>query len=327
MPPLFCPLLLVLSSLAASGPDWAAVRHALDQGRIDTAETLLAPFAADSPGPPAQAYEWARLHLSRGETAAALAAMRLAYQADPGNARYLAGMGTVTAARIPSANLLHKAVLARQVQSYYRRAIDADPAWPEPWFGLIEYALLAPGLLGGGASRAENLAAQLFALDPYYGWLARARLALHRQDLPASLQALEQALALRSDDRWAHLSRTIVGNNLSAWDSVQPSLDFLLNADPRDLTALYQAGKFSALSGQNLDRGESALRTYLERVSPQANPSPAHAWHRLGQILRHRGDLTSAHAAWRQALHLDPDLQAAREELDRYPLPPASPAP
>jgi predicted TPR repeat methyltransferase len=71
------------------------------------------------------------------------------------------------------------------------------------------------------------------------------------------------------------------------------------------------------LSGQQLDRGEKCLRTYLAMPVREEleNPSLAAAHFRLGNILEKKGDPNAARAAYETSLKIDPKQKLAREAL------------
>ena len=81
--------------------------------------------------------------------------------------------------------------------------------------------------------------------------------------------------------------------------------------DPR---SLYQAGRTSVFSGEKLERGLQALRSYIEaEPDTERMPSVAHARWRLGMVYQ-RMDL--ARRQYQTALALDPELEEAREALE-----------
>ncbi len=79
----------------------------------------------------------------------------------------------------------------------------------------------------------------------------------------------------------------------------------------------YAIGRAAAESGEQLDRGEAALRKYLE-YSPHPNePSIAAAHWRLGMIAEHRGDIPAARQSYETAAKMDPNLKPAKDALAR----------
>ena len=89
----------------------------------------------------------------------------------------------------------------------------------------------------------------------------------------------------------------------------------LVKKNPQNYAALYQIGRIAALSGERLERGESALNTYLLAPKPAGLPSIADARLRLGEIFVKRNDPASARVQFEEALKLNPGLKAASEAL------------
>jgi tetratricopeptide (TPR) repeat protein len=88
--------------------------------------------------------------------------------------------------------------------------------------------------------------------------------------------------------------------------------------DPRAAGAWYQIGRSAALSGQRLDAGAAALKTYLALPHAANQPEPHHAWYRLGQVQARAGDKAAARASFANALKGDPgnaDFKAALAAL------------
>ena len=83
-----------------------------------------------------------------------------------------------------------------------------------------------------------------------------------------------------------------------------------------DESALYQAGKTAAISGQRLEEGEASLRKYIAAgrflIAPEAN-----ARHRLGMILEQRDNAAGAISEYEEAIRLEPKLEDAKKALKR----------
>ena len=95
------------------------------------------------------------------------------------------------------------------------------------------------------------------------------------------------------------------------------TLDQYVNRHPEDRSALYQAGRFAGLSGQQLERGESGLSEFLAAPPADAhaaNIARAHYW--LGRIDEKRGAKDAAREQYRSALEIDPKNHAPQRALD-----------
>ena len=78
----------------------------------------------------------------------------------------------------------------------FERAVALDPANREAVGDLFDYYLGAPGFLGGGANKAEALAAKVAQRDPAEGHYYQAQLDEHRKEYDSAEQHLRTAVEL-----------------------------------------------------------------------------------------------------------------------------------
>ena len=109
------------------------------------------------------------------------------------------------------------------------------------------------------------------------------------------------------------LARTL--QEQQRWDEAFTLLGQFLVSHPDDMAATYQVGRVAAITGRSLDRGESALRTYLNRTPPPGQPSHAAAHWRLGMILEALNRIDEAREQYEAALRLEPDQSEAKAAL------------
>ncbi|MHB0981070.1 MAG: tetratricopeptide repeat protein [Thermoleophilia bacterium] len=91
--------------------------------------------------------------------------------------------------------------------------------------------------------------------------------------------------------------------SLEEWQALLPRLEEQVSRDPEDDTARRRL----ALAFYNLDRLDEAQALYEELL---AKGEDAVVRNRLGNVLREKGDLAGAEAAYRRALADDPALPA-----------------
>jgi tetratricopeptide (TPR) repeat protein len=103
--------------------------------------------------------------------------------------------------------------------------------------------------------------------------------------------------------------------NQKQFDKSFDVLDQRQRTKPNDPAILYQVGRTASLSGQNLERGEQALKAYLAGPIPERGPEPAHVHYRLGTIYEKKGAKDLAREEYRVALQLNPRHQDAQKAL------------
>jgi tetratricopeptide (TPR) repeat protein len=219
-------------------------------------------------------------------------------------------LGTIAA----DANLFKQASLGPKMKSAWEKAVQLDPKTIDARESLIQYYLQAPAIAGGSVDKAIEMANEIKRVKPAEG---------HRQ--LGNIYYREKRFA-ESEKEFIAMSKAdpTLTSGLANFYVLQKQYDkaFAISEDalkqnPNDMVATYQIGKLSALSGQQLDRGEACLKKYLA-YSPQKNePSHAGANMRLAQIMEKRGKKVDAKSLYELALKADATLKEAKEGLAR----------
>jgi tetratricopeptide (TPR) repeat protein len=280
---------LLAISLAAATVDPARFEAAralyLERGKSAEAQKAFEAIAAEDPKNADAQIFLGQLALRRDDVDKAKPYIEKALQLAPNNAEAHRVMGDIYGRQAQKASIFSQPGLAKKCLAEYERAVALDPKNIDAHASLFEFYRRAPGIMGGGADKALATAATIKRLDPARGRIAFA--SFYVDD-----KKVDQAFA---------------------------QFDEVLKAAPDDYVALYQIGRISAVSGQQLDRGLTALRRCLTLPVPAILNTPGHAaahW-RIGNILEKKGDAAGARAAYNAALKLDPAFTAATEALKK----------
>jgi len=181
------------------------------------------------------------------------------------------------------ANVFAKFSWAKRCLAAYERAVELEPQNPAWHWSLIGYYCNAPRVAGGGMEKAYAQAAEIQRLNAASGRVAFATLYL-------------------ADGRYP-----------DAFAEFEP----VLNASPDDFLALYNIGRCAAVSGQQIDRGITALHRCLELPEPltDGTPSYANVHYRLGNLLEKKGCADEAKAEYARALAANADFRPAKLAL------------
>ncbi|MBD3368316.1 MAG: tetratricopeptide repeat protein [Candidatus Eisenbacteria bacterium] len=190
-------------------------------------------------------------------------------------------------------------------------AVKYDPENVEAHFAVLQYYLMAPGLMGGGEEKAQETISTIESLDPYYGHLARAVEAWVGEDTERAES--EYVAAARVDstspEGWALLGMFYMEEERYA--AGVPVWERALALDPDDLEVVYALAKARLLAGTELDAAAEGFRRYIEEGGDPRGATEAEARWRLGMTLDRAGMPLEAHGQWRRALALDPELDRA----------------
>ena len=185
-----------------------------------------------------------------------------AVRAEPNEPVYHFWFGRATGEQASRANPLRQPGLARRTRGEFEKAVSLDSTYVPAREGLLRYYLAAPGFLGGSIENARKEAFEIAKLNPYRGGISHANVAFAAKDTAALIRAHEGLVAEFPDSLTPHLTIINVQLTRKQWGLAWAAVERLEKARP-DLPFLgYVVGRAAAESGEQLDRGESALRGY-----------------------------------------------------------------
>ena len=215
------------------------------------------------------------------------------------------------------ANPLRAPGLARKARSELERAAALAPGYIDAREGLVEFYLVAPGIMGGSVDKAKAEAAEIRRLNPYRGELAALKIAQRSNDTTTIIRGHEALIAGFPDSASSYSTLAVLYASRRQWEDGWRVVDRWNARMPDSFSARYAIGRMAAESGQRGEQGEQALRAYLGHAPAPGQPSIAAAHWRIGMILEKRGDRDGARRAYQTALRLEPTLQGAKEGLAR----------
>ncbi len=281
-------VLAALACLAAAAAPGGAATPAEAQAlyqarRYPEAQAAFEAIAAADPGNAEAAYRLGLLALMRDDAPEAVRRLERATQLAPGQAAYFQALGDAYGVSAESAGLFSRLGLARRCGAAYEQAVALAPANASARYALFSFYRQAPSIAGGGFDKARAQALELQKLDAVRGGLALVELDVAEKNYA---EAFDRLAALR-------------------------------RGHPDAAAVAYQIGRTAAMSGQQLDLGEAALKEYLRR-SPGEEDAPLWAAHwRLGLIHERKGDRAAAREEYAAALKLNPTQPQLIEAMAR----------
>jgi tetratricopeptide (TPR) repeat protein len=213
--------------------------------------------------------------------------------------------------------LTKKFGLAKRARAALERAVELDPTSVEARSGLIQFHLLAPGLVGGRTSAARAHAGELAKHSPFRGALARAWIAEDRKDYQQAAREYRDAIAGAPDSLIAYWGLAQLWQRGARYDSSFALMEDLLKRHPNAMPAYYYYGRAASLSGQRLPEAVRALQRYLEYEPHEGDPPHSSAHYRLGLVYEWMGDRAKARGEFENSLRLEPTRGEVKAALRR----------
>jgi tetratricopeptide (TPR) repeat protein len=208
--------------------------------------------------------------------------------------------------------------LARRVKSEFERAVQLDPRSVAARRGLMDFYMIAPGVMGGSKEKAREQAAEITRISPLQGRLAAASIAQREKNPETAEREYVAAVSENADSVIAHLTLSVYYQNTQRWDDAFGVLDRLLSAKPDEIRAHYQIGRAAALSGKQLDRGEQSLKLWIAKPPDDAlTTMRSGAHYRLGMVYEKQGKRELARAAYEEAIRINSRNEDARRALEK----------
>lgn len=250
-------------------------------------------------------FEDAVTHLSR------------AAELEPTSAEHQAWLGRVYGQMAVRSGLAKKFGMAKRAKAALERAVELDPSNLDARSGLIQFYLLAPGIVGGSLSRAREQAAELAKRSPFRGALARAWIAEDRGDVDRAVREYRDAISSAPDSLIAYWGLAQLWQRAEQFDSAFALMDELIERRAEAMPAYYYLGRASSLSGQRLEDGVRALHRYLSYEPREGDPPKSSAHYRLGLVYERMGDPARAKREYEASLKLEPTRGEVRKALGR----------
>lgn len=310
---------LSLFAVAANAQTMVDARtcdRAIGGSAIDRA--AVARMVATSRTSPVGHFAAGCMHVMSAKWDSAAAQFDAAAKGNPQSSAAFLWVGNITGQRARlTPDVQAKVRLAPQIRDAYAKAIALDGTNIEAREGLMQFLLEAPAPLGGDKAKAAEQAVAIGRVNPFRGLSAQISVAASQRDNIAVERFLTTATTQFPDSvlGWANLSAmqadaqrvTDAFATVARWQARRTNAMF----------ALFSFGRTSAVTGQQLDKGEQALKQYLRGQRGPNDPPFANAHYRLGQIYERQKKKPEARAEYQMALRNNPNLRDAQLSLDR----------
>ena len=229
------------------------------------------------------------------------------------NAEYYDWLGRAYGNKAQKANKLKQPFLARKTKNAWDKGLAIDPNNLDIMEDLVQYYLQAPGFLGGSTDKARDMIGEVKRRNAYRGGVLAANICSSQKDSACVEREIKGIISAYPDTAATYVSLAALYANSKRFDKAFEVIDQRIKKEPGDMLIQYALGRTAALSGQQMDRGEQALRNYL--AHPPENGQLAGAHLRLGMIYAKRGSRELARKEYLTSLQINPASTEAKKEL------------
>ncbi len=193
-----------------------------------------------------------------------------------------------------------------------------DPTNIEAQRDLIRYLLNAPGIVGGGADRADEQIRALSAVDPTEGQLARAESFVTHKKFQQASEAYQEILNSKPPRIGVYLEIAEYDRDHGDAEGMEQAIDAGAKTAPSDRRLAYYRGVALVLGKKDPANAEKYLHTYLDTVPDNTEvPARASAHFWLGTLYEFEGKRDQAAEEYQAAITLDPHDKDSRDALKR----------
>ena len=173
---------------------------------------------------------------------------------------------------------------AGKARQYFERAVALDPNNEEALNDLFDYYLEAPGFLGGGYEKAEQIAKRIAAHNEAEGHFAQAQLADRRKQFDTAEEQLRRAMELapRQVGRVLDLARYLAKHGRI--EESEALFDRAERLAPDAPAVCFARARTYIEEKRNLGQARSLLVRYLHSKLTPDDPSREQAEKLLKQI-------------------------------------------
>ena len=342
-------ILLILCAAAVSRAEQSPAERLIEAGHWKRARTLVETRLRAAPADALSNFLLSQIRGAFGDRSTPLALAEKAVALDGRTAKYHRQLAEVLGVTAQHAGAFRQLLLAHRFRGEIDAALSSDPRDLQALRDLLEFYLLAPGLIGGDPRRAADVAARIGGIDAVEGLLGQARIAEFHKEAAAQEALLRQAAetqpprykaqialsqfyleaghsrlsaaeayaraAMNSDpgrvDAYAVLAAVYADRGEG--NCLESILAIALQAVPDNPAPHYRAAERLLAAGRDPLRAERYLRLYLAQELEGNQPSLSEARWKLGLALQAQGRVADALAEFSESVRLDPESKAAPE--------------
>jgi len=274
-------LFLFASSWLLAGADWKKAEELYQ--KTDYRASLALVHGASSSDTAAQ-FLAGRDYFMLGDYKKATDAFQKAAALEPGNSIYAHWLGRAFGRRAETSNPFAAPMYASKARQFFEKAVALDPANDEALNDLFDFYLQAPGFLGGGYDKAEDLARRIAKRDAAEGYFAQAQLADKRKQFDTAEEQLRRAMDLAPKQVGRVLDLAKYQAKRGRYQESEAQFDKAERLAPNSPKVYFARAHTYVQTRRNLDRAKTLLNKYLQSELTPDDPSREEAQKLLRQL-------------------------------------------
>jgi tetratricopeptide (TPR) repeat protein len=306
---------LALCLPAYSADSLASANAALQAGKADEATRLLSQDLKANPNNPEANNLLCRVEFAVQHFDPAAEHCQKAVSADPNNARYHLWLGRAIGERASRASFLSAYSLAKKTREEFETAVKLDPHDVEALSDLGEFDKEAPGAVGGGLDKAEDVAKKLDPVDPSRAHILRAEIAEKQKNLPEAEQQYKAATTgPHSAIAWMELANFY--RRHERWSDLDSAVDSGASAASKEKHSAIALANGAGILARANRSPNLAIKLYTEYLASPDRTEEAPAFEVLTKLARLReknGDHAGAQRDQAAAQALAHDYKPAQD--------------
>lgn len=231
--------------------------------------------------------------------------------------KYHSWLGKALSLKAINSNIFKQAFLAKKIRKKFEIAIEFDPNNIDARWGLLDFFLAVPGIMGGSTEKALHQAEEIIKIDSIDGLLAYGKIYQRSKDFEKAEKIYLKGINEYPKRDLFYLNLASIYFEKENFQSAFSILEKLLIQEQESMRACYNIGKMASLSGKNLDRGEECLKIFIQHEPKEDDQYLAWAHYRLGLILEKKGSIDLARLEYQKAIELDSNNKHAKKALKK----------
>jgi tetratricopeptide (TPR) repeat protein len=296
-------------------PALAQANADLQAGEVDKVLAELNGFSGSGGDQAALAHNLAcRARFAAGQFDAAVTECEQAVKQEPNNSDFHLWLGRATGEKADKASFVNAYGLAKKARGEFEEAVRLNPRNVEALDDLGDFYRQAPGVVGGGVDKAQNIAAQLDKIDAARAHKLRGHIAGQQKDFATEEKEFKLAVSVDPHSASSLTSLASFYARRKQYDQMDAAIKGAVAAaknDKHQAVALYDSAGLLIKTDRDAAMAASLLDTYL--ASPgKTEEAPAFAAHiQLARLRAKSGDAAGAERERQAALALAHEYKPA----------------